>query len=278
MKKFIFLISILFVGSTVKAQTEAAVSEPGACIDCSSKVGLANLAQDLESLKRLSTGTADFSKACVDPNDPNCKILQFSKEKYVEYGKSCANFFNDKDGKLGKLSLLLTKHISASILKENENSPFMKSYPDLISADMCPGYTTMKPTSKVAFWSWFFEIMAFFETSCNPNAKNSANDVPNGPAVGLYQLEYQKSLRKWRGPNCAVDEATILTAEGNTACAVDEMKRLLNKNGMIFGQRDPKTGKLTAPNYWHALNQLPTKLAGNKNEVHKLGLVFFLLD
>ncbi len=258
------------------SSTEAGVSAPAACPECHAALEMTALEKEGQYLRQLSKGVVDFSNVCKDSKNPaqiletdtqSCKILKFSKSKYDEYGKNCAQFFNDKDGKLGRLSILLTKQISSSILNEKD-SPFLKSYPDLVNDQVCPGYEKMEATSKVAFWTWFFEIMGFFETSCNPNSKNSANDVPNGPAVGLFQLEYQKSLRKWRGPNCAVDEKTILTAEGNTACAVDEMKRLLKKNGVIFGQRDLKTGKLTVPNYWHALNQLPKKLAGNKNEVH----------
>ena len=207
----------------------------------------------------------DEKIACNNTTDPSdCIVIQWAAEKYKLY-PYCGKFFINPNGQLGYLSQLVAGQIAQDITTKKEESAFVKEYPDLVK--ICPGFKTMSATNKVSMWTWFFEILAFFESTCDPSKSNYQPDVPHGPARGLYQLEPRRSIRAWRGPHCDVPDSVILTAEGNTACAIDGLAGLLKRNGQLFGRRN-KAGELEKPSQWYSLNEPISSRRNDRNHQH----------
>lgn len=275
--RYIFLIIILFTTYTFTAEPPT------------NKTCVVPVTEDqFEILKNIP----ELLKKPLPCNGdtPNGKIISWAKDQFGRYDdRGCDKFFVDKNGNLGELSKLIVTQISADMVAEKDNSAFLQDYPDIIA--LCPGYTTMQPTSRLAFWAWFFEILAFFETSCRPELANNAADVPDGTALGLYQMESTISKLKSRGPNCKKimiayeKELTdykakckapcpdlkkpthpMLKPKENTICAIDTLKGILTNRKAILGARDPKTEALTS-SYWQVLNP-PTKAQKAKSEAN----------
>jgi hypothetical protein len=166
----------------------------------------------------------------------------------------CAGFFMDEQGKPGPLATVIGKLIASDIRSNGTKSVFMEDYSQFVAA--CPAFSKLSGPSKVGFYTWFFEVLAYPETTCNPNRRLYAPNVPNGPAVGLYQLEYDPKLRSWRGPHCGVSRQEIMTPQGNSACAFDIFKDQLQNYHNPFGSIDAK-GRRTQTDYWQSLNPTP---------------------
>jgi len=177
------------------------------------------------------------------------KLLKWAQYNYSKY-PYCAPFFIDKQGNAGALARDIATLIGKDIVQNGLDSPFAKDYADLDA--VCPGYGKMAPSSKVGFWVYFFEILSYNETTCTPTRLNPSKAVPHPPAAGLYQLEYDPSLRSWRGPLCRVSEQAIMTPEGNTGCAFDIYRSQLARSGKPFGT--VKDGKRMFTSYWDSLN------------------------
>jgi hypothetical protein len=191
----------------------------------------------------------------------NCKVLEWG-QALSDLHPHCKRFFISDDGKIGELAALISKMVADDIKTNRENSGFMKMSAQFEKKfegqPICPGFKDFTPLMKVAFYTWIFELTAYAESTCNENIKpNTAADVPNGPAVGLYQLELKQSLRSWRGGACkTLKDNEILTAKGNTACSFQIMKSFLDKTGSPFGDIDPKTKKIRPFSYWHSHNPM----------------------
>lgn len=200
--------------------------------------------------------TADMQDSTSEADRQTCILISWAKEEFKDY-PYCGKFFVNKDGQVGELA----KHISSLVaedIKIHENeSVFMKDNPDFEL--YCKGFKKMTPTIRVAFYTWIFEITAFMETTCKPETINNSPGVPNGPAVGLYQLEDRVSLRSYRGPHCKVSSAEIRTAKGNTGCAFDIMKGQLERHGRPFGVLNEDKTKRIITSYWYSHNPLNAK-------------------
>lgn len=242
-------------------KTEAGSS----CIECDlAKKSQTTTRLDVRVEAREALANINTKIKC-EPDKPNaCVMIEWAKNEAIDK-KHCADFFINEDGNLGELGQLMSRLVSEDIIKEGENSVFLKNYPEI--EKICPNYPKFTTGVRIGFYTYWMEVLAFFESTCNPDKINDNKDVPNGPAVGLYQMEPKPSTRSWRGPLCKVSEKEIKTAKGNTGCAFEIFRALL-KSGKIFGQRDPKTGKLSGIRYWHAQNEPPLKHKNNKNEVH----------
>ena len=213
------------------------LDQPGAPLSAGETAFLRDLNSNMSTLHR---------QTCSTPDGLDCELVNWSAHQATLYPE-CAGFFFDTNGKEGPLGKLITSNIKDDIDKNGTGSAFMRDYPDLEEPNVCPGFKTMTPSEKTLFWSWFFEILGFFETSCNPNLVDHRRSVPNPPAVGLYQMEERPSLRQWRAPSCGVSVESIHTAEGNTACALDIMRSSMNHQNQVFGSSRQKS-------YWYALN------------------------
>ncbi|MDR3608657.1 MAG: hypothetical protein P4M08_14940 [Oligoflexia bacterium] len=212
--------------------------------------------KDIAMLTHIANGLNEGLAPICD--NANCdEFLAWAKDKSEHY-PYCAPFFVDKNGKVGPLAIAMAKRVAQDIKENGTHSVFMQKYPQFQAA--CPGFSKMNGSEMVGFYTYFFEILAYSETTCNPSEKSYAANVPNGPAVGLYQLEYDPRLRSWRGPACGVSRQEIMTAEGNTACAFDIFKAQLQAHHDPFGSINSK-GLRTQTNYWQSLNPLPPSQA-----------------
>ena len=257
MRTKILVVGILFVGSLVSAQVPVAKTEAvGACATCSSNAGKVD--EDLFSGVTNFQKIVDKGLSCENETAENCLLIQWIEEKYREYPACKAFFADDQKGKPGPLAVMVAKSIADDIAKNKFDSVFMKDNSDFDQPQICPGFKNMTPMQKVAFHTWIFELTAFPESGCNAGVTpNSASDVPNGPAVCLYQLELAQSLRKWRGPNCArLTPDEILKAEGCSACALDEYKRHMTRFGHPFAKLSADGTQKLDPAYWASHNPL----------------------
>ena len=190
-----------------------------------------------------------------------CQLVKWAQEEFEDY-PHCARFFIEPgpQGKVGDLGKMIAKSIGEDIRKNREASVFMQDYAeDFDRPNMCPGFKNFTPDMKVAFYTWIYELTAFAESSCNADVEpNTDNDVPNGPAVCMYQLEKAVALRSWRGPSCkALSETEILTAKGCTACAFDVLRERMTKNKRPFGVLNKERTKRIVGSYWHSHNPMP---------------------
>ncbi len=217
------------------------VGQPGAPMSRGEIDFMSTLDSHLTSVRNGTCRTADGL---------DCDLVNWSSLQAARY-PGCAAFFFDVKGNEGPLGKLITGNVRKDIEMHEargETSPFLRDYPDLEDPKVCPGFKTMTPSQKTFFWSWFFEILGFFESHCDPTQVNRSRAVPNPPAVGLYQMEERPSLRNWRGPNCRISSQAIHTAEGNTACALEIMRDSMNNKNQVFGGPNGRS-------YWYALNQ-----------------------
>ncbi len=204
----------------------------------------------------------DGKLSCEKTSEQGCVLIKWLQQKHETYAKSCQGFFVDEKGGLGEMSKAIARHILSDLEENRENSVFYKNNPDFDK--LCPGFKKMNPMQKLAFHTWIFELTAFPESTCNVGIPaNRSAEVPNGPAVCLYQLELSPELRKWRSAgfkqkNCAVSEKEILTLEGCTGCAFDDYKRHIIANGRPFGTLTPDGTKRLNRAYWASQNPLPT--------------------
>lgn len=170
-----------------------------------------------------------------------------------------------KAGHFGPLSQVIFRQIAMDIQTKGESSPFMGQYQDIQLA--CPGFQKMNALERVGFYTYLMEILSYNETSCNPRMINDQPDVPNLPAVGLYQLENKISLRKARPLSCQsapaarnirhgrltgeIQAGSIMDPVINAKCATDILGHLLKKNQALFGA--PGKGS-----YWQSLDPAHT--------------------
>jgi len=235
------------------------------CIRCDQDPvkGLIEGPEITKELEDISRGI--LTQSCEhDVTDDECTLIRWAKDGFKKY-PHCSRFFVDQDGKLGELARLTAQRIVNDIEVNKGDSVFVQDYPDI--DEICPNYKNFTPVEFVGFFTSAMEILAYRESSCDPNTHpNRASDVPNGPAVGLYQLELRKSLRSWRGGFCKVDAETILTPKGNTDCAMDIFIAMLKKNKKLFGKRNQKTHKMLNIDYWHSLNEPPRSKIVNANK------------
>ena len=201
-----------------------------------------------------------------------CNLVKWAQEEFVDF-PHCARFFIEPgpQGKVGDLGKMIAKMVGEDIKKNREASVFMQNYPDWDTPNMCPGFKDFTPDMKVAFYTWIYELTAFAESTCKPDIKaNVDGDVPNGPAVCMYQMEYAQDLRAWRGPNCkAQTKEGILTPQGCTACAFDVLKGTMIRNNRPFGVLNPEKTKRVKGSYWHSHNPMP-------EAEHQAGLTKYL--
>ncbi len=192
-------------------------------------------------------------------NETNCtalacqKYLTWEKNNYMHY-PACSGFFVDARGNVGPETMEIAELIAGDIKKSGNQSAFMQDYRQYDG--ICPGYKKMNASERVGFYSWVFELIAFPETTCKATPENNGANVPHGPAVGLYQLEYDPMIRSWRGPLCAISREKILTSAGNTGCAFEIFKAHLLEYHDPFGTIDSK-GRRTQTIYWQSLNPTP---------------------
>ena len=191
-----------------------------------------------------------------------------------------------QSGHFGPLAQVLITQVAADIKQNGEKSPFMGQYADIQAA--CPGFEKMNALERVGFYTYVLEILSYNETSCNPRMINNAPDVPNSPAVGLFQLENKSAFRKSRPLSCQtappqknidpqtgkltglISKGSIMDPRVNTKCAVDIMGHLLTRNQALWGEK----GK---GSYWQSLNPIHTTKTVNgrvvpltPEELHRL--------
>jgi hypothetical protein len=176
----------------------------------------------------------------------------------------CSEYFVGTSGQAGPIYSIIAKKIAKDI-QFNGESALMQNYPDIL--DSCPGFVNFTVPQKIGFWTWFMEVLAYLESSCNPaNANLHATD---GVAVGLFQLNGDHAHRAGRGPSCEISDRAIRTASGNAACAVDILESQLQQNRTPFGVVG-EGGFTVRKSYWQPLNPLNKRKARIKGEPHNV--------
>lgn len=189
-----------------------------------------------------------------------CDFIKWAQARASKY-EHCASFFVDGSGQLGKLGRLVAKNVADDVIAGQGSSEFLNLHPDIQA--LCPGFKSLSPVGKIWFYVHLFEIMGYLENTCGEQGRNTAANVPNGPAVCTYQLEQHLHDRSWRGPHCKVSDAEIQKPAACTACAIDIMKGLFTSKTRILGIRNPKDiagqndNNMSRLNtsYWQAMNQ-----------------------
>lgn len=98
----------------------------------------------------------------------------------------------------------------------------------------------MSLKEKATLWTLIVTVMAHFESSCSPEAKNKG---PNGMALGLLQLHSGKE-DKYDGEFNTCDKNASSSTSGTLKCALGMLETQLERtNGNLF---DPKS-------YWDVL-------------------------
>ncbi|MBO9666987.1 MAG: hypothetical protein J7501_09255 [Bdellovibrio sp.] len=141
---------------------------------------------------------------------------------------SCDRFMNE-DGKMGGWGQ------KALSLIKGKPSSFGENIPGDIK-QWCPNYPKMSSSQRELFWVWAMMSMASSEASCDAGAKNV--NAPNGTAMGLFQLEYNKCPKA----------RDLYNANDNIECAVDLLaKELENRDDLMTPTSKGKEGTYWGP-------------------------------
>lgn len=158
-------------------------------------------------------------------------------------GANCSAFISS-NGALGPLGQTIFNNISS----RGANSPFVVADRPGMSdgPKACPRWRQLTKQDRIHFWIWTFAAIAWDESTCLPNARNS--NATNGVAVGLMQLDEQKSGRSWRGPNCKAK--SVASANQNVLCSLDIMEELMRGKDGVYKSNGHLWGSTS---YWQKL-------------------------
>lgn len=192
---------------------------------------------------------------------PQKEILARAME-YTDRYKGCKDFFVKKE-KDGAVHLApQAKAIASSVVDLAKTNPTVRNAlynvdmsddPNRFQGlrDVCPNFNKMDDTSKTAFWVWFFENLAYHESSCGRSL--TAQGV-NCKAICIYQLEEDAQLRKIRPPDCQGPASELMKTENCTKCAVAIFAKQMQNHGDIFARDVPKKDKKGKPIYYAQVN------------------------
>lgn len=190
MKKSFPVIFPVFFAVLVSNALSYAASSP---IPCEKAHELPPISDnDMGFIRGIVSGLKDVLDDVSCPKLYCKKYLAWEQKNYFRL-PACSGFYVDPKGKVGPLTDTVAKLVAQDIETYGNKSPFMQNYSQFEA--VCKNFDLMNASEKVGFYAWFFENLAFHETTCSPIPENTAANVPNGPAVGLYQLEYDP-----RGP------------------------------------------------------------------------------
>ena len=135
-------------------------------------------------------------------------------------GADCTGFIHS-DGNYGSYGAVIRDYLA----REDDTSPYFRSEQvGMVGPpSVCPRWRELSREDKVRFWVWTFAAIAWKESTCVASSSNQ--EATYGHAVGLLQLDANRSDRSWRGPNCRVDD--IRPPAPNLQCGMDIMKDLL---------------------------------------------------
>lgn len=93
----------------------------------------------------------------------------------------------------------------------------------------CAKFAGLNDAQKIEVISTMAVAIAYYESAYNPKSINP-DDVAGTASIGLYQLSYEDEM-KW----CAMDrkKANLTDPLVNIQCAIPEMARLIEKDGVI---------------------------------------------
>ncbi len=93
----------------------------------------------------------------------------------------------------------------------------------------CAKFAGLNDTQKIEVFSTMAVAIALYESGYNPKSINP-DDVAGTASIGLYQLSYEDQM-KW----CAMDKkkSNLTDPLVNIQCAIPEMARLIEKDGVI---------------------------------------------
>ena len=147
--------------------------------------------------------------------------------------KGCSQFM-DNQGRMGPWGSWALQMI------KDKPSSFGENVPDDIKK-WCPNYPKMNTSQRELFWVWAMMSMASSEASCNPKADNP--NAPNGTAIGLFQLEYNKC------PKASRSRDDLHNPKHNITCAVDLLSNELQNRDSLM----TPTSKGSRGTYWGPL-------------------------
>lgn len=158
-------------------------------------------------------------------------------------GANCSAFIST-NGTLGPLGQTIFNSISS----RGANSPLViADRPGMSDGPKaCPKWRELSQQDRIHFWIWTFAAIAWDESTCLPNARNPR--ATNGVAVGLMQLDEQRSARSWRGPNCRT--TSVASANQNVLCSLDIMEELMRGKDGVYKSNGHLWGNTS---YWQKL-------------------------
>jgi hypothetical protein len=123
---------------------------------------------------------------------------------------------------------------------------------------LCPGFRDfdkLDGSQRKMFQVWTLAAIAWVESTCGADKRTMRG---MGGAVGLLQLDPDRSHRSWRGPLC--DVPSVRSDKANLACGLEIMRGLYN------GEYGEPRG-IAPVSYWKRLRQRPDP---RRNEVMRL--------
>ena len=260
----LFAVSFLSL-STFAADPNLQHKSDGAqppCSQCEAAKASKQISLAQEFAKQYIQNIAKPFPKCDNQEGPGCLLINWMKWKNADYAKNCKGFFMNEDGTIGSFSQMTGKLMFDDVLDNGEKSVFLQDNP--MFEKYCPGFNQFSIDQKIAFHGWIFELTAFPENVCSN--KNSVVPGVDSAAACMFQLNYPRSARSWRGSglkvnHCDISEKALLTDAGCIGCSFDIYKKKTMKDGTPLGLID-KDGTKTSGSYW--ASQTPISEAQEK--------------
>lgn len=197
---------------------------------------------DCDTPKQLKPQANNIMKEVLSKLDSEVAVPIMADRK--RFSPLCSNFI-DQHGQLGPWGTHLIK-----VIDEMDPSCF---YNKMDVSDVCPKFSGFSLQKKKQFWAYVFASMATKESSCRPDAQ--APGV-NGLADGLFQLEYDKSLRTISGRDKKYCKSNVST---NTQDLNFQFECAASIFRDIHCRRDRSLANKGG--YWHELNGADRKIS-----------------
>lgn len=238
-------------------------------IDCNNPVNIREILTCNHLQQAGRTGLAPQSN-CLDGHcdDTTTRSVANSGSRmpgltrlFFAQDANCTNFINN-DGSYGAWGNVVKDYITNS----PASARFLGDNVAHINQS-CPRWGRLNREQRTHFWVWSFAAIAWDESRCRANARNAR--ATNGVAVGLLQMEENRSARSWRGPNCRV--SSVSGAAENLRCGLDIMAELLRGQQGEYRGRGALVytgGRNTS--YWEKLRHSGGGTIGDRIRSHPL--------
>lgn len=197
----------------------------------------------------IRSGVKALTSHAIQGPSVDCadETLALSK-KFSDKGADCSGFVNS-EGKFGPRGKIIVNHINSM----GSKALFYRK--DLLGAQLvCPNWANLSNEQRAYFWVWFIAGLSWKETTCGANTVNS--NATHGTAVGLLQMNQNRSDRHWRGGSsgnsCAV--ANVKPDDANLKCGLEILNEQLKGQNGIYEGNGALYGR-SAHAYWQDIRR-----------------------